>query len=262
MGREDRRAGARIVAVVASRPASADTGRERTLAMIEAEWWDHDDADELFDAVASDIEFIIDSALDARGDALVALPGGRLAAPVYERLAKAKLTWKRVTILPTDDRLVAPTDPMSTVGLLAKTFLPLGARVIPLIGDAKVAYKAAGLAADERLGAMKWPLDLAWLVADADGGTGSLVASPDLDAALTAPAKAIGLLPTGSAAADGRVTLTARTLTAARTILIAARGAAAKAAVESAVDDGATATAPLGRLLAGTELAIDIHWAA
>ena len=169
--------------------------------MIEAEWWDYDDADELSDAVASDIEFIIDSALDARGDALIALPGGDLAAPVYARLAKAKLNWKRVTILPTGDRLVAPTDAASVVGMLARTFLPIGARVIPLIGDAKAAYKKAGLDADERLGAMKWPLDLAWLTVDADGGTGALVAGPDLDAAITAPAKAIGLMP---AAGNGR----------------------------------------------------------
>jgi 6-phosphogluconolactonase len=228
--------------------------------MIEAEWWDYDDADELFDAVASDIEFIIDSALDARGDALIALPGGAVAAPVYARLAKAKLNWKRVTILPTDDRMIAPTDAASTVGMLARTFLPIGARVIPLIGDAKAPYKKAGLDADERLGAMKWPLDLAWLVVDADGGTGSLVASPDLDAAITAPAKAIGLMP--AAGGDGRVTLTRATIMAARTLLVAARGAAAKAALETAIEAGAKATAPVGRLLAGTELAIDIHWAA
>lgn len=228
--------------------------------MIEAEWWDYDDADELADAVASDIEFIIDSALDARGDALVALPGGPVAAPVYARLAKAKLNWKRVTILPTDDRLIAPTDPASNVGLLARTFLPIGARVIPLIGDAKAAYRKAGLDADERLGAMKWPLDLAWLVVDADGGTGSLVASADLDAALTAPAKAIGLLP--AAGGEGRVTLTRATLMAARALLVAARGAAAKAALEAAIEAGAKSPAAVGRLLAGTELAIDIHWAA
>lgn len=228
--------------------------------MIEVEWWDYDDADELADAVASDIEFIIDSALDARGEALIALPAGDVAVPVYARLAKAKLTWKRVTIVPTGDRLVAPTDPASVVGVLAKTFLPLGARVIPLVGDAKAAYKKAGFDADERLGAMKWPLDLAWLVVDADGGTGAIVASPDLDAAITAPAKAIGLMPAGSS--DGRVTLTRATLMAARTLLIAARGAAARTALETAIEAGARATAPVGRLLAGTELPIDIHWAA
>ena len=237
--------------------------------MIEAEWWNYDDADELADAVASDIEFIIDSALDARGDALVALPGGSFPGPVYARLAKAKLNWKRVTILPTDDRLIAPTDPASNVGVLARVFLPIGARVIPLIGDVKADYRKAGLDADERLGAMKWPLDLAWLVADADGGTGSLIASPDLDAAINAPAKAIGVMPatagggsTTGTGKDGRVTLTRATLMAARALTVACQGAAAKASLEKAIEDGAKSTLPIGRLLAGTELAFDIHWTA
>jgi 6-phosphogluconolactonase len=48
---------------------------------IEAEWWDYDDTDELADAVAGDVGFIIDSALDARGQALIALPGGTTRSP-------------------------------------------------------------------------------------------------------------------------------------------------------------------------------------
>ena len=34
--------------------------------MIEAEWWDYDSLDEMADAVAGDVGFIIESALDAR----------------------------------------------------------------------------------------------------------------------------------------------------------------------------------------------------
>jgi hypothetical protein len=45
--------------------------------MIEAEWWDYDSLDEMADAVAGDIGFIIESALDARGEALIAVPGGK-----------------------------------------------------------------------------------------------------------------------------------------------------------------------------------------
>ncbi|MDB5716026.1 MAG: 6-phosphogluconolactonase, partial [Sphingomonadales bacterium] len=44
---------------------------------IEAEWWDYDSAEELAEAVAGDVGFIIDSALEARGSALIALPGGK-----------------------------------------------------------------------------------------------------------------------------------------------------------------------------------------
>ena len=55
--------------------------------MIEAEWWDYDDMGEWADAVAGDVGFIIESALDARGQALIALPGGKTPLPVYEKLA-------------------------------------------------------------------------------------------------------------------------------------------------------------------------------
>jgi 6-phosphogluconolactonase len=35
--------------------------------MTEIEWWEYDDADEMAAAVAGDVQFIIESAIDARG---------------------------------------------------------------------------------------------------------------------------------------------------------------------------------------------------
>ena len=83
--------------------ASALADKE-SLTMIEAEWWEYDDADEMAEAVAGDIGFIIESALDARGSSLIALPGGGTAEPIYKALAAKKLPWKQVTIIPTDER--------------------------------------------------------------------------------------------------------------------------------------------------------------
>ena len=65
--------------------------------MIEAEWWDYDSVDELADAVAGDVAFIIESALDARGSALIALPGGTTPLRIYPKIAARSLPWKRVT---------------------------------------------------------------------------------------------------------------------------------------------------------------------
>src|SRR6187399_569514 len=45
--------------------------RTRSAAMIEAEWWEYDDAEEMADAVAGDVGFIVESALDARGSCLL-----------------------------------------------------------------------------------------------------------------------------------------------------------------------------------------------
>jgi 6-phosphogluconolactonase len=67
----------------------------------EIEWWDFDSSDELVDAVVGDVTFIIESALDARGQALVAFPGGSTPVPILKKLAEAPLRWKGVTIIPT-----------------------------------------------------------------------------------------------------------------------------------------------------------------
>jgi 6-phosphogluconolactonase len=165
--------------------------------MIEAEWWDYDDADELADAVAGDVGFIIESALDARGQALIALPGGKTPGPIYEKLAKAKLDWKRVTIIPTDERIVAMTDPLSNAAMIAKIFLPKGARVIPVISEKAPDYQSAGKAADARLQDFPWPPDLVWLGVGVDGHTASIFPGPDLDEALNGPRvrRMIGVMP-------------------------------------------------------------------
>ena len=131
--------------------------------MTEIEWWDYDTPSEMAQAVAGDIRFIIESAIDARGSAVIALPGGKTPVPVYEVLAEAKLNWRKVTIVPTDDRLVPMGDELSNITMIGKTFVPLGARVFPITSEAAEDYKAAGRAADARLQDLHWPLDLCLL---------------------------------------------------------------------------------------------------
>ncbi|VAV99410.1 hypothetical protein MNBD_ALPHA04-2338, partial [hydrothermal vent metagenome] len=90
------------------------------------EWWDFDDPAEMINAVAGDIQFIIESALDARGEALLALPADDEALPVLEALAERQIKWKYVTIIPTHDYLVPVDDPRSAVKALATLFLTRG----------------------------------------------------------------------------------------------------------------------------------------
>lgn len=229
--------------------------------MIEAEWWDYDSAAELAEAVAGDAQFVIESALDARGDAVVAFPGGATPLAALDLLKKAKLRWKDVTIVPTDDRLVPVQDKLSNVRMLAERFLPLGARVLPLTGgDLPVAE--AGRAADARLQAVHWPLDLAWLGMGADGHTASIFPGADLDAALSAPHRAVGVTPDPlpADAPVARVTLTKSAILASRAIVIHITGAQKRRILEQALEEGAGSAFPIGRLLADATQAIDIHW--
>src|SRR5213079_724454 len=103
--------------------------------MIEAEWWEYDSLDELADAVAGDVGFIVESAVDARDASLIAVPGGRTGPAVFPKLAAQKLPWKKVTIIPTDDRLVPIDSELANVREIARTFLPAGARVIPIAAE-------------------------------------------------------------------------------------------------------------------------------
>lgn len=232
--------------------------------MIEAEWWDYEDRDELADAVAGDIAFIIESALDARGEALIAIPGGSTPLPIYKKLAAAKLNWKKVTIVPTDDRLVPMTDEKSNVRAIAMAFLPTGARVFPITSDI-TDYKLAGNSANAKLGELKFPLDLAWLGMGGDGHTASIFAGPDLDEALDAPKgrHAVGVMPDPlpPEAPVARVSLTRSAILSARTVLITITGDEKKALLEGAIADGQSSKLPIGRVLAEAEQPIDIHWA-
>ena len=231
--------------------------------MIEAEWWEYDSIDELADAVAGDVGFIVESALDARGSALLALPGGKTPLPVYERLAEAKLPWKQVTIIPTDERLVPLDSPLSNIRAIAGTFLKAGARVFP-IGTEIADYRLAGNSADARLQDLKFPPDLVWLGMGEDGHTASIFPGPDLQDALDAPKarRAVGVMPDPlpSDAPVPRVTLTRAAILSARTVLITITGAKKRAVLEQAIADGQSSQVPIGRVLAEAEQPIDIHW--
>ena len=232
--------------------------------MTEIEWWDYEDADEMAAAVAGDAQFIIESALDARGQAVIALPGGKTPLAIYEKLAVAKLDWKRVTILPTDDRLVPMGDALSNITAIAKIFLPKGVRVLPITSEAATDYKAAGRAADARLQDVHWPLDLCVLGMGTDGHTASIFPGPDFDEAVAGPKdrRATGVMPDPlpPEAPVARVTLTRAAIASARALMIAITGQAKRDVLERAIKDGPMSSYPIGRVLAEVDLPVDIHW--
>ena len=231
--------------------------------MIEAEWWEHDSLSELAGAVAGDVGFIIDSAIDARGASLIAVPGGSTGPAIFPKLVAQKLPWKKVTIIPTDDRLVPLENELSNARAIAKAFLPAGARVIPIATDI-ADYRLAGNSADARLQDFPWPPDLVWLGMGKDGHTASIFVGPDFEAALAAPKarRAIGIMPDPlpPEAPVARVTLTRASILSARTILITITGEEKRTLLEQAIADGQSSKLPIGRVLAEVDQPIDIHW--
>lgn len=231
--------------------------------MTEVEWWEYDDADEMAAAVAGDVGFLIEQALEARGDAVVAFPGGTTPVGSFARLAKARLGWKNVTIIPTDERLVPMTDPLSNVRLLAAQFLPVGARVVPLAGAKVMEPEGAARVANDMLANLHWPLDLVWLGVGADGHTASIFPGPEYEAALTSPQRVVGVRPDPlpAEAPVPRLSLSKSAILAARAITITVTGTPKRKLLEQALAEGASSPHPVGRVLADAGQAIDIHWA-
>ena len=231
--------------------------------MIEAEWWEYDSLDELADAVAGDVGFIVESAVDARNASLIAVPGGRTGPTVFSRLAAQKLPWKKVVVIPTDDRLAPIDSDLSNVREIARASLPTGARVI-LIATDIADYRLAGNSADARLQDLPWPPDLVWLGMGEDGHTASIFPGPDFQEALDAPKarRAIGVMPEPlpAKAPVPRVTLTRAAILSARTVTITITGEKKRAVLEQAIADGQSSKVPIGRVLAEIEQPIDIHW--
>ena len=157
-------------------------------------------------------------------------------------------------------------DPLSNVTAIGKIFIPKGARVIPLVSDKAPDYKAAGRSADALLQDVHWPLDLCLLGVGGDGHCASIFPGPDFDEALNGPKerRALGVMPDPlpPEAPVARVTLSRAAIVSARALMIAVTGEAKKEVLEAAIDQGASSSYPVGRVLADVELPVDIHWAA
>ncbi|HEY0149654.1 MAG TPA: 6-phosphogluconolactonase [Allosphingosinicella sp.] len=234
--------------------------------MDEIEWWEFDSAAEMATQVAGDIGFVIESALEAHKDARLAVPGGKTPDLVYAALLKRKdIDWSRVTLIPTDDRLVTLDDAASNHNKLTGYFGAKKANIVSLVDEAALGdYKEAGRLADAHLSLLQWPLDLACLGMGADGSVAGIYPGAEYDAAINGPRsrRAIGLRPDPLPEGDksDRVTLTAAALASARTVMVMITGDEKRSVLEQAIKEGPLSSAPIGRVLANIEVPIDIFW--
>ena len=236
--------------------------------MDEIEWWEFDTAKEMAEQAAGDIGFVIESAVEAHKGARIALPGGSTSDLIYGQLARSKaIDWSKVTIMPTDDRLVPLDDPLCNYRKLEGFFAAKGAQIVSLVDEAALGDRQeAGRLADARLSLVGWPLDLACLGMGADGHVASIFRGPDLERALSGPRerRAVGVRPDPmpETAPVERVTLTAAALSSARAIMVVIAGAEKRRTLEQAIKEGPLSSVPIGRLMAAIDSPIDIFWSA
>ncbi|MAK99083.1 MAG: 6-phosphogluconolactonase [Citromicrobium sp.] len=222
-------------------------------------WHAFEDGGAMAAACADRVANIIESAIADRGHAVVAFPGGSTPVPAFELLAGRPLDWENVTILPGDDRMVDHADKLSNFAMLERHFRSTGARLVPLVADGE-ADSAAAEAANRRLDALPWPLDLVWLGAGGDGHTASIFPGPDYRDALTTDARALKVTPDPlpPEAPVARITLSASAIRSARHRMVSLRGTDKRDVLLAAMSDGNRSPYPIGAVLDRTDT--EFYW--
>ena len=205
----------------------------------------------LADAAADAIEAALRGALEARGRASLVATGGRSPGPVYDRLSRADLNWRKVAVTLSDERQVDAASPASNARLLRER-LSVGraanARFLPLTDYAEPALRQL------------LPFDAVILGMGEDGHIASLIpGSPLIDEAMDpAGERLLAESPAGFGSPPvARITLTLAALLQSRAIFLLIAGEAKRQVI---ADARAGADLPVRALLDQGLAPVRIFW--
>jgi 6-phosphogluconolactonase len=174
-------------------------------------------------ALAQAIADELRAAIAERGEASLAVSGGKSPIALFEHLRSQDLNWAKVRVMLVDERCVANDHADSNTALVRQHLLQgaaAAATFVTLFDALPVEVDDAALpglvdAANQRLAKVTFSLDVVVLGMGEDGHTASLFpAAPGLDNALVSPGPIAWVRP--ATAPHARLTLTLPVLLAAR----------------------------------------------
>ena len=234
-------------------------------------WIEHDHASN--DALVAHLVDVFAEACDnasrQRGNAWLALAGGRTPLPIYAGMAKLPPT-ALLTIIPTDERCVPHTHPACNATALRAAFATHPGATVNALTREDGAERASIIQARAMLALNAQPFDAVLLGMGADGHFASLfpgAANLAEGLALDAPADAIATLPDPlpPEAPFARISLTLPRLLRARQIHLVVTGEEKRRVLRLAQHQDAGSACPVGiypvaALLHAREHRVQIHW--
>ena len=203
------------------------------------------------------------AAIGVRGAASLVVSGGRSPVRLFEHLRTQPLDWPRVAVALADERWVDPADPASNERLVRDVLLKdaaAGAHFTGLKNDAPTPELGAA-GAWEAVAGVRRPFDVVLLGMGDDGHTASLFpGSPNLAAALDAPAAPGCVAMRAPAAPAARLSLNLAALLDARHIVILITGESKWLTYSMANSAGSIAEMPVRSVLRQTRTPIEVCW--
>ncbi|MDP2407005.1 MAG: 6-phosphogluconolactonase [Hydrogenophaga sp.] len=182
-------------------------------------------------ALAEHIANALRSAIAARGQASLAVSGGKSPIPLFEALRKQDLDWSKVTIVLVDERVVPRDHADSNTALVARHLLQgraAAARFLPFFRELAPTFNAEVLDAlvrdaEDRIATLPWPLDVAVLGMGEDAHTASLFpGAPGYARAIATDQRLAWVVP--DTAPHARISFTLSALLAARELVLSITG--------------------------------------
>ena len=133
-------------------------------------------------AIAAHVAESLRAAIAERGQASLAVSGGKSPIPMFEALREQALDWAKVTVVLVDERVVPRDHADSNTALVAQHLLQgraATARFLPFFAELAPRFNAEVLDAlvsdaEQRIATLPWPLDVAVLGMGEDAHTASL----------------------------------------------------------------------------------------
>jgi 6-phosphogluconolactonase len=194
-------------------------------------------------AIAAHIAEALRSAIAARGQASLAVSGGKSPIPMFEALREQDLDWSQVTVVLVDERVVPRDHADSNTALVARHLLQgkaAAARFLLFFRELAPTFNAEVLDAlvidaSERIAALPWPLDVAVLGMGEDAHTASLFpGAPGYARAIATDQRLAWVVP--DTAPHARLTFTLSALLAARELVLSIAGGSKLAVYRKAAE--------------------------
>ncbi|MBE0586600.1 MAG: 6-phosphogluconolactonase [Betaproteobacteria bacterium HGW-Betaproteobacteria-9] len=182
-------------------------------------------------ATAEHIANALRTAIAARGQASLAVSGGKSPIPLFEALREQDLDWSKVTVVLVDERVVPRDHADSNTALVARHLLQgraAAARFQLFFRELAPTFNAEVLDAlvrdaEERITSLPWPLDVAVLGMGEDAHTASLFpGAPGYARAIATDERLAWVVP--HTAPHARISFTLSALLAARELVLSIAG--------------------------------------